>query len=278
MSRSAERHTVVVRYFPGHGRVAAAVAAAAAAWLAASGALVATIVVRPDAAGSSLIFPVAFCGLSLAALWLTRKALALHRTVSDAPAALLEQRHYGRLPGVADGPHPPLRPIGTDALDVARSTDNLLAELIAIPSVRIFRGVRPAGTALPRVSHAVTAARLLILVESVAWPPGGYRTDADHRVRCDGRYIGQSVRPLATAVRRVRRLLPRSHRVSALIVVHRTAEGSYALPVPTRDLAWVLADDLTRYLGELLAHRRSLVSRHTITALASVATEEAMKS
>ena len=72
----------------------------------------------------------------------------------------------------------------------------MLGELPAGPGVRIFQGVRPAAAEdLPRIPHAISAGRRLILIESVAWPPGRYQARADDRIHCDGTYIGQSVLP-----------------------------------------------------------------------------------
>lgn len=274
MSHPGQHRAALVRYLPGRLTVAAVAAGAGVAWLVALVALIPTLLILPDIGVSLVVVG----GSSLAAVWATRKAAALHRLVSDVPVALLEKRQHGRLSGVADGPRRPLRPIGADVFDVAASTDVLLAELVTIPGIRVFRAPRPAGSALPPVSHAVCAARVLILVESVAWPPGCYRTDADNRVRCDGQYIGQSVRPLVTAVRQLRRLLPRSHRVGALVVVHRTADGDYVLPLATRELDWAFADDLIRYLRDRTAHRRPLVSRHSVAALTPAASEEVVTS
>ena len=61
------------------------------------------------------------------------------------------------------------------------------------------------------------------------------------------------MRPLIAAVRHWRQALPRGHRVSALVVVHPTAEGELALPAATApDLAWARACDAVR---DIRAHR-----------------------
>jgi hypothetical protein len=90
-------------------------------------------------------------------------------------------------------------------------------------------------------------------------------------VRCDGQYIGQSTAALVAAVQEVRRRLPRTHRVSALVVVHRTDTGRYALPPPTRHVSWALADESVRELGTRLARQPRAVSRHTVAMLAGAA-------
>jgi hypothetical protein len=162
-----------------------------------------------------------------------------------------------------------LRPIGATAGEIAERTDAMVAGLTSVPNMRIFRGIRPACTDLPPTSHAVSAGRTLVLVESVAWPPGWYRIDADGRVHCDGQYIGQSVRSLVMAIRCLQRLLPRSHRVSGLVVVYRTGGGRYALPTTGTDLAWTLAENAAPLLLERLARDRVTVSRHIVAALAT---------
>jgi hypothetical protein len=256
-----------VRYLPGRGTVALTVAGSALAWLLALGALAGTVGDPPGSGWLDATFPVLLCGSLPAALWLTWRVRELSRISRKVPATLLEQRRYGDLSAITDTDRRPLRPIGTTAVDVATRTEALLGDLTAIPSVRIFRGVRPAGTNLPLTSHAISAGRLLILVESVAWPPGRYRTDASGKVRCDGQYIGQSVRPLVVAVRRTRRLLPRSHRVSALVVVHGTGHGTYVLPAPGTELTWSLADDAAGRLRDRIDRHALTVSRHTLAAL-----------
>ena len=51
----------------------------------------------------------------------------------------------------------PLRPIGVTARDIASRTGLLLAQLINMPSVRVFHGVRVPGSK-PPVAHAVAQA------------------------------------------------------------------------------------------------------------------------
>jgi hypothetical protein len=257
-----------VRYIPGPATVRLALAAAAAVWLVALGGLIGTLVYLPELAWPATIFPILLCGSPASALWATRRAVALRQVWTSTPDALLDQRHHGNLAALAHTAVRPLRPIGISADEIAERTGDLLDDLAAAPNVRILRAVRPAGTALPVISHAVTAGRTLILVESVAWPPGRYLIDADGRIRCDHQYIGQSVGALTAAVRQTRRLLPRNHQVSGLVVVHRTGDGGrYTLPTASDGLAWVLAEEAAPRLRGRLAADRITVSRHALAAL-----------
>jgi hypothetical protein len=161
------------------------------------------------------------------------------------PATVAPDRWHGSLDTITDSERRTLRPIGTTAHEVATRTGVLLGALPAGPGVRIFQGVRPAAAEdLPRIPHAICAGRQLILVESVAWPPGHYQVGQAGRIHCDGTYIGQSVLPLVNAARYWRATLPRGHRVSALVVVHPTGEGDLVLPAGTAaELAWTCGGD-----------------------------------
>jgi hypothetical protein len=188
--------------------------------------------------------------------------------VEDLPAALLEQRFHGNLAAVTDSERRTLRPIGTSAYDVAVQTRDLLAELTALPGVRIFHGLRPAVPGLPVIGHALSAGRRLLLIESVAWPPGWYTTTAAGRVLCDGTYIGQSARPLADAVRHWRCALPKGHRVGAVVIVHASADGTVALPVTAPgEVGWVLARDAVRELRRRIGRPRRTLSRAALAVL-----------
>jgi hypothetical protein len=149
----------------------------------------------------------------------------------------------------------------------------MLGELPAGPGVRIFQGVRPAAAEdLPRIPHAISARRQLILVESVAWPPGRYQARAYGRIHCDGTYIGQSVLPLVNAVRYWRDALPRGHRVGALVVVHPTVEGDLALPATVaEELAWTRACDAVRTLRGRLPGGRPASARAVAVLVAATA-------
>lgn len=187
------------------------------------------------------------------------------RAAGDAPPA---GRSHGSLDTIVDSERRALRPIGTTAYDVARRTGDLLAGLVDRPAVQVFHGLATAGADLPPIPHAVCAGRRLLLIESVAWPPGRYETTTNGRVYCDGTYIGQSVRPLLAAVSHWRTVLPISHRVSAVIVVHPATDGDVALLVATPDdLTWVLAGDAVHDIGRLIAQRDRPVSRRAYAAL-----------
>jgi hypothetical protein len=186
------------------------------------------------------------------------------------PARLLRRRWHGDLATAGADEYRALRPIGMARSDAVRRTEALLRPLTDIPSVRIFRGVHftGAGPGHSLAAFAVTAGRLVLVVEPVAWPPGRYLMDATGQVRCDGRFIGQSVGPLASGVAALRARLPRTHRVRALVVVLPIADGAVSLPVPTKDVAWTLARDLPITMRTELARHPRTVSRHIVAALA----------
>ena len=192
------------------------------------------------------------------------------------PATMLSRRCHGNLDAITDSERRALRPIGTTVHEVAARTGVLLAELFALPGVRIFQGVRPTAADLPRIPHVISAGHRLVLVESVAWPPGRYVTRAAGRIHCDGMYIGQSARPLIAAVQHWRETLPRGHRISALVVVHATIEGDLVLPAASgRDLAWARASDAVPYIRAHLLRGRQAVSTRAVAALvAATAAEE----
>jgi hypothetical protein len=151
-------------------------------------------------------------------------------------------RCHGSLARIVDTERRPLRPIGTTANDVARRTGELLAGLLRLPGVRLYQGVRLAGH--PPLPYALSAGPRVVLVDAVAWPPGSYATGAAGTVYCGGVYIGQSAGPLLGAVRRLRRLQPRGHRVSAVVVVHPSVAGRLDLPAPTgAEVTWTRAAD-----------------------------------
>jgi hypothetical protein len=269
MTHPAERRNAIVRYLPGPATVWLAVLGTAAGWLVAFGGLVGTVALLPDLSWPGTIFPLLLCGSPPTAWWATRRVLTFRRVRHRVPDAVLEQRHHGDLSSIDLNGQRSLRPIGATVAEVAEYTDDLLTGLTTVPNMRIFRGFRPAGTTLPPTSHAVSAGRTLILVESVAWPPGWYRTGVDGRIHCDGQYIGQSVDPLLAAIRSVRATLPRRHQVSALVVVYPTGTARYALPAATGELAWTLAGDAPPYLRERLARDPVTVSRLAVATLRS---------
>jgi hypothetical protein len=175
---------------------------------------------------------------------------------------------------ITDSERRALRSIGATAREVAASTGALLAGLSTLPGVRIFQGVRPAAGA-PPVPHVINTGRCLVFVESVAWPPGRYATSESGRIFCDGVYIGQSVRPLVTDIRRWQESLPDGHSVSAVVVVHPTAGGELALPVATgRHLTWTLAGRAVRDIRTRLPRQRQRASQPAVAALIAATTEE----
>jgi hypothetical protein len=211
---------------------------------------------------------VALCGTAPSAVLAARRVVASVRTRATVPSAVLARRYHGSLQEVTDSERRPLRPIGTSAYDIAVRTGALLAELVTIPSVRIFHGVRPSVAGAPVIPHVLCAGRQLLLVESVAWPPGRYETMPGGRVVCDDVYIGQSVRPLVRAVRQWRATLPRGHRVSAVIVVHPAGEGTVVLPAGLPgELTWVLAGEAIQDLRRRVVRGRQAVSRSAVAAL-----------
>lgn len=192
------------------------------------------------------------------------------------PATLLFRRYHGSLDSITDSERRALRPIGTTAHEVATRTGVLLADLFAFPNVQIFQGIRPVAGDAPRIQHAISAGRRVMLIESVAWPPGRYVVAAESgRIHCDGMYTGQSVRPLIAAVWQWREILPDDHRVSALVVVHPAAQGELILPAAAGpDLAWACGVDAVREIQARLRCGREEVSMTAVTALAAATAEE----
>jgi hypothetical protein len=191
-------------------------------------------------------------------------------TGQAAPSA----RCHGRLGTIIDSERRALRPIGSTAQEIAQRTGVLLGDLFTLPSIHIFQGVRPTAADAPRISHVIIAGRQVVLVESVAWPPGRYTAEVTGRIYCDGTYIGQSVRPLMDAVRHWRGILPPGHRVSALVVVHPTTAGDLALPATTRGLAWAHADDAVRDIRAHLSRAPQAISMKAVAALVAATAED----
>ncbi len=170
-----------------------------------------------------------------------------YRVGPAGPAAGRLRRCHGSLDGVTDSERRALRPVGAvTAHDVAVATGDLLAGLLTHPGVQIFQGVRPGAADAPCIPHAVSCGCRLVLVESVAWPPGGYIATGAGQIHCDGVYIGQSVLPLAAAVGHWRAALPVGHQVSAVVIVHPTAPGVLVPPAAGRDLSWAVAAQAVR--------------------------------
>jgi hypothetical protein len=193
---------------------------------------------------------------------------------TGALADRLPPRLHGSLDAIADSERRALRPIGTTARDVAERTGGLLTGLLDRPGLWVFQGIRPTTALSPRLPHAISAGRQLILVDSVAWPPGRYTTTAAGRIHCDGVYIGQSVAPLLAAIEHWRAILSRGHQVSALVVVHPTTQGALTLPVGPCGLGWSRACDAVRSLDGLLSHDHQPTSLRLVGELFKAAAEE----
>ena len=189
-------------------------------------------------------------------------------------AARLASRFHGSLDAITDSERRALRPIGTTTRDVAERTGELLAGLLDRPGLWAFQGIRPTPASQPRIPHAISAGRQLVLVESVAWPPGRYTTTPACRIHCDGVHIGQSVAPLLAAIEHWRATLSCNHQVSALVVVHPAAQGTLTLPATAGGLAWSRGCDAVRHLTGLLPHGRQPTSLRLIGELFKAAAEE----
>ncbi len=194
---------------------------------------------------------------------------------AGTPHAAPSARCHGRLGAIIDSERRALRPIGSSAHEVAERTGALLLDLFELPTVHIFQGVRPTAADAPRIAHVIIAGRQVVLVESVAWPPGRYEAAATGRIYCDGAYIGQSVRPLMDAVRYWRATLPPGHWVSALVVVHPVVAGDLALPASTtRGLAWARADDAVHDIRVRLSRVRQAINMKAVAALVAATAED----
>jgi hypothetical protein len=250
-------------------------AASAAGWLLTLGGLIGTISILPQLGWGRAIPVAALCAAPPSALWMTRRTIESKRIRAVVPPPLLEQRCHGRLEVITDSERRSLRPIAASTFEVATRTGELLAGVVAIPGVRIFRGVRPPGADLPPVPYAISAGRQLVFVESVAWPSGHYVTTDNGRIHCDGTYIGQSVRQLVATVAQWRRILPRNHHVSAVIVVYASAGSDIKLPAGgPGDLVWVHADGAIRAIRQRILRGRQAVSRHVVAALIEATAEQ----
>jgi hypothetical protein len=197
------------------------------------------------------------------------------RPPAAVPPSLLEQRCHGNLDAITDSDRRALRPIASSAHEVAASTGALLAELIDIPGVRIFHGVRTEGADLPPIPHAISAGRRLVLIESVAWPPGNYETRANDRIYCDGIYIGQSVSQFIETAELWKKILPDRHQVTAMIVVH-CCGGDIRLPAASAEpLAWARAEDAAAAIRRHLPSSVEGTSRPLLAALISATADAA---
>jgi hypothetical protein len=175
---------------------------------------------------------------------------------------------HGRLEVITDSERRSLRSIVTTAYEAALRTDCILVGLIAIPGLRIFRGVRTASLNQPLIPHAVVAGRRLLLIESVAWPPGRYEFLADGRICCDGIYIGQSAAPFLAAVRQWRTTVAQDQKVSGMIIMHGDAGADISLlAAADRALAWVRAENAVLEVRRRLAQGPEMVSTSLLEVL-----------
>lgn len=264
MTYSTQRRGEATTYLPGRAEIVAATVASTVGWLLGAIGLILVVSFLPDLGWSQVLSLVVLCGAPPSAMWATWHLRTSRRIRATVPPALLATRLHGNLDATLGGEGRSLRAIGTTTHEIAAQTGFLLGRLVERPGVRIFHGVRcPAAT----VAHAVTAGRRVILVESVAWPDGRYEVDPDGRIRCDGLYIGQSTAMLMAAVRYWRAALPRTHHVSALVVVHPVGTVAHSLPAGSgADLAWARPEDALALIRER-APRRPAVSTRSFAAL-----------
>lgn len=268
MNKAVWQGAGLSRYALDRVGVPGAVVVAALGWLLAVGGLVGTIAAMPELGWKRGVWVVALCAAAPSALWLTRRAMGERRLRVAVPQPVLEQRYHGSLEAIDDSERRSLRPIAARAYDVAARTGNLLNALLTIPSVRIFRGVHSGMVGLPLIPHAISSGRQLILVESVAWPPGRYETAGDGRIHCDGTYIGQSVRPLLAAVQQWQDHLGKRYYVSAVLVVHTDAEGEIMLSTGACDgLAMIRSEYAIGQIRQRILDAPQAVSRDLVAAL-----------
>jgi hypothetical protein len=265
MVQANDAREAVPKFTTGRLSVVGMLTASILSWLLVVASSIKVIASVPDTDRLGLLGLATVCLSPQIAIWTTRHFLTSRRVWARLPPAVLEQRCHGSLATVVDSEHRPLRSIGTTARSVAESTGRLLRDLTATPSVRIFRGLI-SGDATAPVTLAVSVGHTLVLLEPVAWPAGRYRTDGDGRIHCDGTFIGQSVAGLVQAVRHWRRRLPRSHRVSSLVIV-QPGDGEYLLPAPTADVAFALAESAVPEIWRRVSGGRQAVSAAMLAAL-----------
>jgi len=268
MTNSTEDPPTAIRRLPGQFSIIVAATASLTGGLLTVACLISVVSFVPDIGWTEIGHIVVLCVVPQCAILAARYVRSSLRLRATLPPSLVDGHLHGNLDAIPDSRLRPLRSIGTAAADVAAQTGALLIGLISNPGVHVFHSIRPASNHIPVVAHAVTAGRTVTLIESVAWPPGRYHVDHDGRVTCDGRYIGQSVDLLQAAVRYWRAALPRSHRVTAIVVVHRTGPGRYALPTAlSTEIEWAEPDIALGTLRARTAGRRR-VSAHALATLA----------
>jgi hypothetical protein len=252
--------------------VGAVASICAISWLIGSATMITSIAVSAAWQWPRSLLPAVALGAIVIAIWATYRISQHFRILSAIPKAVLDTRCHGTLRAITDSTRRRLRPVGSTVTEVAARTDVMLEQLLEDPGIRIFRGVFAGPVDDPPVSHAVAAEKSVVLIESVSWPPGIYRTDGDGRISCDGAYIGQSVYTLTAAIGHWRAVLPR-HRVTALVIVHATDPGRYDLPSGSPDLVFTLADDA---IGSIKCRitRQPRLNRPAIAALAAAVSPE----
>jgi hypothetical protein len=268
MTYSTERRFMASPWQPVGLSVVGATIISTAGWLLTIACLIAFIVFVPNVGWVETGYLLVLCSAPQAAIWAARQARASMRLRATVPMSVISRRLHGNLDSVPDDDNRALRPIGLDVAEVVARTGAMLTELVVRPGVHVFHGIRTRIAQAAIVASVVSAGPVLILVDSVAWPPGRYDLDADDRVRCDGVYIGQSAGPLMAAVHHWRKTLPRGHRVGALVVVHTVGPGRYVLPPTRPGVAWIRSDDLLTKIGQHLP-RRCAPSMHALAALAA---------
>ena len=176
--------------------------------------------------------------------------------------------YHGDLDSVTDSEHRGLRPIGAAVRDVAGRTSVFLNKLSVRSAVHVFQGVRTVGRDGPSIPHVVITGNHIVFVESVTWPSGRYSIRNVDEVFCDEVYIGQSIRPLMTAVDEWRDILPAGHCVSALVVVHPIDDGAVILPESrARALNWAPPQSIAGDLCGLLPVDQPAISSVALQAL-----------
>jgi hypothetical protein len=267
MIKPAGRTVDVTRYGSDGSGSIGAIAALALGWMLAFGGVIGTMLAVPRLGWDRASWVAVLLASLPYAMWMTRRVAASRRLREIVPPLLLERRCHGNLESITDSEQRPLRSIGSSARDAAIRTGVLLSDPVAVPGVRIFHGVRPPGASLPLISHAISAGRELLLVESVAWPPGHYETAANGQVHCNGTYIGQSAHLLIRTVHLWRELLPKNHRVSAMVVVHAAADDIVLPAASAEDLTWVLAADALADIRRRIKPGSQPASRNVVAAL-----------
>jgi hypothetical protein len=269
MTLSLERPATALRHRPARLNLVAGVLVSLMCWTITVAGLIIVVFLTPGIAWSHATGLVLLTLAPLCATYATRYVVSTIRLRAALPAEVCDRRLHGTLDFRSDGYVRPLRSIGVGCANVAAQTGALLTSLIGKPNVHVFHNIRATGGQRPVLAHAVAAGRTVVIVGSAAWPSGNYSVDPDGRLRCDGQPIGQSVDMVSESVRHWRAILPPSHRVWAMVVVHRTDPGQYTLPSGHANaIAWTDPDNAVRALGQSLPIGRN-ISPRALAALAA---------